>query len=94
METLIEISKDESIESKDTYRYGPPNRICHNITTGRISPWSLYHSESGAEFLSKIDTTQQSMILDYIDPEKWAIKFQRDLDVVVEVKELMQQAGY
>ena len=34
------------------------------------------------------------MVLEYIDPEKWAIKFKRDLDVVGEVKELMQQAGY
>ena len=94
METLIQISKDEDLESKDAFRFGPPNRICYEVTTGKISPWALYHSESGAGFLGKLDEIQQKMVLEYIDPEKWAIKFKRDLDVVGEVKELMQQAGY
>ena len=35
METLIEIAKDEKIESKDAFRYGAPNRICYEVTTGR-----------------------------------------------------------
>jgi len=94
METLIEICKDESIQSKDAFRYSAPNRICYEITTGRISPWSVYQSKSGAEFLSKLDETQQKMVLEYIDPEKWAIKFKRDIEVVTEVKELLTQAGY
>ena len=94
METLIEISKDEQIESKDAFRYGAPNRLCYEVTTGRVSPWSVYQSDSGAEFLSKLDSIQQQMVLEYIDPEKWAIKFNRDVEVVTEVKELLKQAGY
>ena len=94
METLIEISKDEDLESKDAFRFGPPNRICYEVTNGRVSPWTLYHSESGTEFLGKLDSTQQKMILEYIDPEKWAIKFKRDIEVVTEVKELLKQAGH
>jgi hypothetical protein len=54
----------------------------------------LYQSESGVKFLSKLDETQQKMILEYIDPEKWAIKFKRDPSIVKEVKELMHDAGY
>ena len=54
----------------------------------------LYHSESGVELLTKLDETQQTMILEYIDPERWAIKFKRDPSVVKEVKELLKQAGY
>ena len=34
METLIQISKDEDLESKDAFRFGPPNRICYEVTTG------------------------------------------------------------
>ena len=94
METLIELCKDDQIESKDAFRYGAPNRICYDITTGRISPWVVYQSESGATFLSKLDSIQQKMVLEYIDPEKWAIKFKRDIEIVAEVKELLKQAGY
>ena len=63
METLIEIAKDERLESKDAFRYGPPNRICYEVQQEEISPWSVYQSESGAEFLGKLDATQQKMVL-------------------------------
>ena len=94
METLIELCKDDQIESKDAFRYGAPNRICYEVTTGRVSPWSLYQSESGTKFLSKLDAVQQKMVLEYIDPEQWAIKFKRNDEDVAEVKELLKQAGY
>jgi hypothetical protein len=41
-----------------------------------------------------MDVTQQQMVLDYIDPERWAIKFKRDADRITEVKELLTQAGF
>jgi len=94
IETTIKIAKDEKIQSHDCLRYGPRNRICYEVTAGRISPWMLYHSESGLEFLGGIEELQQKMILEYIDPEKWAIKFKRDVNIIPEVKELLQQAGY
>ena len=94
IETTIKISKDEGIESKDGLRYGPVNRICYEISKGNISPWVLYQSESGLKFLSLMDVTQQQMVLDYIDPERWAIKFKRDADRITEVKELLTQAGF
>jgi len=94
IETTIKIAQDEKIQNKDCLRYGPRNRICYEVTTGRISPWMLYHSESGLEFLGQLEELQQKMILEYIDPEKWAIKFKRDSNIIPEVKELLQQAGY
>ena len=94
METLIELCKDDQIENKDAFRYGAPNRICYEVTTGRISPWALYQSQSGTEFLGKLDDIQQKMVLEYIDPEKWAIKFKRDTESVSEVKQLLREAGY
>ena len=94
IETMIKIAKDEKIPSKDCLRYGPRNRICYEVTAGRISPWILYQSESGLEFLGSLQELQQKMVLEYIDPEKWAIKFRRDVDIIPEVKELLKQAGY
>ena len=80
--------------SKDGIRYGPVNRICYEISKGNIYPWVLYKSESGLKFLASMDETQHQMVLDYIDPERWAIKFKRDVDRITEVKELLKQAGF
>jgi len=94
IETTIALAKEEGIQSKDYLRYGNRNKICHAITNGKISPWMLYQSESGVGLLESLDVTQQKMILDYINPEQWAIKFRRNIDGVKQVKELLHHGGY
>jgi hypothetical protein len=94
VETAINMAEEEKIENKDVLRYASPNKICYEITKGKISPWILYQSKSGVEFLDKLDETQQKMVLDYIDPERWAIKFKRDPEAVKEVKSLLKEAGF
>jgi hypothetical protein len=94
IETTIDLAKEENIQSKDYIRYGNRNRVCHLITNGKISPWLLYQSESGVDFLGNLDEGQQRLIMDYINPEQWAIKFNRNTEMVVQVKELLNQAGY
>lgn len=94
IETTINYAKEENIQSKDYLRYGNRNRICHLITNGKISPWMLYQSVSGVELLEDLDEGQQRLIIDYINPEQWAIKFKRNTEKVAEVKELLNAAGY
>ena len=94
IETTIHLAKEDKIMTKDILRYGNRNRICHEITKGKISPWMLYHSESGIDFISKLDSTQEKMILEYINPEQWAIKFKKYKNMIAEVKELLHAGGY
>jgi len=94
IETTIEHAKNEKIQSKDYLRYGNRNRICSLVVNGKISPWMLYQSESGIQFLEGIDSTQQKMIFEYINPEQWAIKFKRNVGAATQVKDLLKQAGY
>ena len=94
IETTINFAKEEKLQSKDYLRYGNTNRICHLITNGKISPWMLYHSESGINLLENLNEGQQKLIIDYINPEQWAIKFKRNPEKVLEVKELLNAAGY
>lgn len=94
IETTIDLAEKEKIQSKDYLRYGSSNRICYAITIGKISPWMLYQSESGIKFMDSLDSTQVKMIIDYIDPEKWALKFHRETEKTSEVKELLNAAGY
>jgi hypothetical protein len=94
LETTISLATSENIRSCDYLRYGNANKICYNITTGKISPWMMYQSSSGKDFLSKLNETQTKIVMDYIDPPKWALKFNNDPDSVRQVKHLMDQAGY
>lgn len=94
IETTQKLAEVETIQTKDVLRYANRNRVCYAITTGKISPWMLYQSESGTKMLDELDSTQVKMIIDYINPELWAIKFKRNPDKVVEIKELLNAAGY
>jgi hypothetical protein len=94
IETAMTLAKTESIATKDYLRYGNRNKICYEITVGRISPWMLYQSESGRTMLDTLDSTMIDTIIDYIKPEQWALKFKRNHDNVVEVQQLLKDAGF
>lgn len=94
IETTMDLAKAEEVQSKDCLRYCNRNKICYAITTGKISPWMLYHSDSGTKFLDTLDTTQVKIVFDYINPELWAIRFKKYPDKVNEVKSLLRAGGY
>ena len=56
----------------------------------------LYQSTSGIEFLDKLNMMpdQAKMIIEYIDPEQWALKFHREPENVRTVKEVLNAGGY
>jgi len=60
---------------RDYFRYGSPNRVCHHIANGRISPWIVFNCESGVEFLERLSEEQIGIVLPWIDPEYWQRKF-------------------
>lgn len=96
VETTITLSEKDGILPKDILRFGNANRISYEITKGKISPWMLYQSTSGVEFLDKLQLMPENvkMIIDYIDPEKWALKFKREPENVRTVKEILTAGGY
>jgi hypothetical protein len=94
VETTMEWSEKENILHKDYLRYGNVNRICQLITVGKISPWLLYQSESGPTFLDTLSPDHVKMIMDYINPEQWALKFNREPDITKQIRETLRVAGY
>jgi len=94
VETCIKLAEDANIQPHDMLRYGNTNKLCYAITTGKISPWLLYQSDSGTRFLDTLNEGHVKMIIDYINPEQWAIKFKRDMDVTKRVKDTIKEAGY
>jgi len=94
IETTVGLAEELHIKNNDVLRYGNSNKICYLITTGKISPWMMYHSNSGVDFLNKLTTDQERLIMDYINPELWAIKFKKNSDQVSQVTEILRLAGY
>lgn len=89
IETLLDLSTADSIRIQDSFKYLNKNKLCHIITTGKISPWILYNSSGGVDFLSGLTTDQTGLIFDYIQPERWAIKFRKNQAEVKEIKSLL-----
>jgi len=94
IEKCIEMAEDANIQSHDMLRYGNVNKVCYAITTGRISPWLLYQSDSGTQFLDGLNEGHVKMIIDYINPEQWAIRFKRDAELAKQIKDTLRTAGY
>ncbi len=75
------------------FKYAPPNRICHHISTGRISPWVVYHCHSGVGFLDSLNSEQLEIIMPYIEPDFWQKKFRDYMADAEWTKEILDKAG-
>jgi hypothetical protein len=88
------LAEDAHIQPNDVLRYANPNKICHAITTGKISPWMLYCSDSGSRFLETLNTDHAKIVIDYINPEQWALKFHREPELKKQITDTLRIAGY
>ena len=80
--------------AKDMLRYGNANALCYDITAGRISPWVIYNSNSGIEFLGNLSTEQVAIIWPYINSDAWHKKFSNYPADQEFVKDILTQAGW
>ena len=75
------------------FRYGNSNRICHHICTGRVSPWIVYNSASGVEWLDSLGEEHILLVMPYIDPDFWNRKFTDYMADVEWCKHVLKEAG-
>lgn len=94
IETSLQWAQRTNMQSHDILRYGNPNGTVYYITTGRISPWALYNCVSGQYFLNNLNVEQLSIVLPYIDPDKWnAILMNNSVDKLY-AEEILEKAGW
>ena len=94
MQTCEALAEEAGIQPHDILRYGNVNRICYAITLGKISPWMLFQSDSGVTFLDNLGPDHVKLIIDYINPEQWALKFKREPENASDIKDLLKSSGY
>ena len=90
----IDWSEKNQANPNDCLRYGNYNGMCHAVSTGRISPWVIYNSESGQKFLSELNSEQLAMIWPYIDSDVWQKKFADYRADQEYVKDILAKAGW
>lgn len=78
----------------DFLRYGNENKICHLISTGRVSAWVLYNTDSGTELLSRLNPGQIAMVWPYIDTDTWGKKFVEYAADAEYVKDTLSKKGW
>ena len=97
--SLLEMQRytDESLELKngfkDYFRYGNKNRICFDISNGRVSPWVIFNCSSGINFLEGISEEQLSTIIDIINPDYWQRKFIDFTNDCIWIKHILTVSG-
>jgi hypothetical protein len=94
MEYSIDWSEKQGNPSQDCVRYGNPNAICYAITSGRLSPWVIYNSESGQKFLTECNQEQIAMIWAYINSDVWHKKFSDYPADQEYAKDILKKAGW
>ena len=94
IEYSIDWAEKSGHPAQDCLRYGNTNTLAYAVTTGRISPWVLYNSESGLKFLSELDPTQVAMIWPYIDSETWTKKFADYMADQEYARDILKKAGW
>ena len=94
IEYSLDWSEKTGSPSHDCLRYGSANATCYAVTTGRISAWVIYNSESGQKFLAELNAEQVAMIWPYIDSDIWQKKFADYPGDQEYAKEILTQAGW
>jgi hypothetical protein len=94
IEYSIDWAEKSEHPAHDFVRYGNPNAVCYAITTGRLSHWVIYNSESGVEFLNSASSEQIAMIWPYINSDAWQKKFSDYLADQEYVKDILKKAGW
>jgi len=77
----------------DYFRYANSNRICHHISTGRVSAWLVFNCDSGVDFLDTLNEEQLQIIYPYIDPEYWQRRFTDFVADTEWVKQALKDIG-
>ena len=78
---------------RDYFRYGNPNRVCHHIANGRVSPWIVFNCATGVEFLESLNDEQVGLILPWIDPDYWQQKFRDYVADTEWIKQILKEAN-
>lgn len=93
LEEMIKWGDEQETEFNQFFKNANSNKVCHSIIKGRLSPWIVYNSATGLEFLGELNEDQLSLIYEYIDPEYWQTRFSNYMADTEYMKQTLKEAG-
>jgi len=69
------------------------NRAVWHIKDGKISPWLILNCKSGKQLLNQFNEEQLSIIYHIMNPEHWAMRFNRQPKDVQLVKDVAKESN-
>lgn len=68
-------------------------RAIHWIRSGRISPWVIFHCDSGIDLMSSFNDEEMKLVEEVVEPSFWMRKFSVRQDDVKFVTNILEKAG-
>lgn len=94
VEYSVDWERDTDMRSCDILRYGNTNTLIHAVSAGRLSPWVIYCSGSGQQWLNNLRSDQVKIIWPYINADRWnKILLDRTEDRVY-TSDILERAGW
>jgi len=93
VKTMIEWAEENNAVWNSYFNYVSLNRAVWHIKDGKISPWLILNCKSGKEMLSKFNDEQLGMVYHVINPQHWAMRFNRHPTDVQLVKDIAKESN-
>jgi hypothetical protein len=77
----------------DFFRENSVANVCSLITEGRISPWVIFNCKSGHDFLEQLHPTQLTALIQYLNPDTWSARFNRNVEDVNMLKSILKESN-
>jgi len=90
---LADWSKESNVAWQDYFTEVPAPRAVYDIRSGKISPWTIYLSETGDKLLTRLNNEQIDMINHIIDPPFWMKLFQQNKEEVNLIRQACEGAN-
>lgn len=91
--TMMEWADENNSIWNHYFNYVSLNRAIYHIKDGKISPWLILNCKSGKQMLGKFNDEQLEIIYNVMDPQHWARRFQKQINDVETVKEVVKESN-
>jgi len=91
--TMMEWADENNSIWNHYFNYVSLNRAIYHIKDGKVSPWLILNCKSGKQMMGKFNDEQLEIIYNVMDPQHWARRFQKQVNDVETVKEVVKESN-
>lgn len=88
IKTMHGWGEETGLQWSDYFESCNQYKVISNIKNGKVSPWVIYNTTSGKNFLRTLDKKTVRDLYKFVDPDKWMAKMsihKKDVSVIVSI---------